>query len=138
MYFLLNYQKQTYFEVKMMSNNLEVSIFEIVGSPLCVASGDGQKVYDRLAAALKEGRRVIVSFYNVTTLTSAFLNAAIGQLYGTFSEEQIRTLLKVQDMQADDLALLKRVVDTAKLYFKDPQTFKRVLRETMEGEDSDT
>ncbi len=122
----------------MMSNNLEVSIFEIVGSPLCVASGDGQKVYDRLAAALKEGRRVIVSFYNVTTLTSAFLNAAIGQLYGTFSEEQIRTLLKVQDMQADDLALLKRVVDTAKLYFKDPQTFKRVLRETMEGEDSDT
>jgi hypothetical protein len=138
MYFLLNYQKQTYFEVKMMSNNLEVSIFEIVGSPLCVASGDGQKVYDRLAAALKEGRRVIVSFYNVTTLTSAFLNAAIGQLYGTFSEEQIRTLLKVQDMQADDLALLKRVVDTAKLYFKDPQTFKRVLRETIEGEDSDT
>ncbi len=122
----------------MMSNNLEVSIFEIVGSPLCVASGDGQKVYDRLAAALKEGRRVIVSFYNVTTLTSAFLNAAIGQLYGTFSEEQIRTLLKVQDMQADDLALLKRVVDTAKLYFKDPQTFKRVLRETIEGEDSDT
>ncbi|RJP58813.1 MAG: DUF4325 domain-containing protein [Deltaproteobacteria bacterium] len=121
-----------------MSNNLEVSIFEIVGSPLCVASGDGQKVYDRLAAALKEGRRVIVSFYNVTTLTSAFLNAAIGQLYGTFSEEQIRTLLKVQDMQADDLALLKRVVDTAKLYFKDPQTFKRVLRETIEGEDSDT
>lgn len=122
----------------MMSNNLELSIFEIVGSPLCVASSDGQKVYDRLKTALTERRHVILSFYNVTTLTSAFLNAAIGQLYGTFSEEQIRTLLKVQDMQADDLALLKRVVDTAKLYFKDPKTFKRALRETMEDEDSDT
>lgn len=122
----------------MMNNNLAFSIFEIVGSPLCVASGDGQKIYERLSAALKEGRGVTLSFHNITTLTSAFLNAAIGQLYGAFSEDQIRSLLKVQDMQADDLALLKRVVDTAKLYFKDPKTFKRALRETMEDEDSDT
>ena len=44
-------------------------------------------------------------------LTSAFLNAAIGQLYGTFSEGQIRSQLKVEDVEPDDLALLKRVVD---------------------------
>ena len=113
-----------------MSNNLVLSTFEIVGSPLCVASSDGQKVYDRLAAVLKEGRSVILSFHNITTLTSAFLNAAIGQLYGAFSEEQIRSLLKVQDMQADDLMLLKRVVKTAKLYFKDPQKFDQAVRET--------
>lgn len=118
-----------------MSKNLELPIFEIIGSPLCVASGDGQKVFDRLAAALKEGRGVTLSFHNVTTLTSAFLNAAIGQLYGTFSEEQIRSLLKVQDMQADDLALLKRVVETAKLYFKDPQKFDQAVQETL-GDDS--
>ena len=120
-----------------MSHDLELSLLEIVGSPLCVASGDGQKVYDRLMAVLLEERRAILSFRNITTLTSAFLNAAIGQLYGTFSEEQIRTLLKVQDIQADDLALLKRVVDTAKLYFKDPQFFASVIRETMEAGDDD-
>jgi hypothetical protein len=114
----------------MMSNNLVLSTFEIVGSPLCVASSDGQKVYDRLAVALKEGRSIILSFHNITTLTSAFLNAAIGQLYGTFSEEQIRSLLKVQDMQADDLTLLKRVVETAKLYFKDPKKFDQAVQET--------
>lgn len=119
-----------------MSNNLSLSIFEVVGSPLCVASGDGQKVYDRLAAALKEGRSVMLSFHNVTILTSAFLNAAIGQLYGSFSEEQIRALLKVQDMQSDDLALLKRVVETAKQYFKDPKKFIQAVQE-MQGEDGD-
>ncbi|BBJ24595.1 STAS-like domain-containing protein [Candidatus Nitrotoga sp. AM1P] len=118
-----------------MSKNLELSIFEIVGSPLCVASSDGQRVFDRLAAALNEGRSVMLSFHNVSTLTSAFLNAAIGQLYGTFSEEQIRSLLRVQDMQADDLALLKRVVETAKLYFKDPQKFDQAVQETL-GDDS--
>ena len=41
---------------------------------------------------------------------SAFLNAAIGQLYGKFSEETIRASLGVSDMEQEDLALLKRVV----------------------------
>ena len=120
-----------------MSNILALSIFEIVGSQLCVASSDGQRVYERIAAALREGRNVTLSFHNVTTLTSAFLNAAIGQLYGTFSEEQIRSLLNVQDMQADDLALLKRVVETAKQYFRDPQKFDRAVRETMRDDSDD-
>lgn len=120
-----------------MNNNLELSVFEIVGSPLCVAAGDGQKVFDRLFAAFTEEQPVTLSFHNVTTMTSAFLNTAVGQLYGAFSEEQIRAWLKVQDIQPDDLALLKRVVDTAKLYFKDPQTFELALRETM-GDEHDS
>ena len=115
-----------------MSEDIRISMFEVVGGPLYIASSDGQKVYDRLAAALKADRPVVLSFHKVTTLTAAFLNAAIGQLYGTFSEEQIRSLLKVGNVESDDLALLKRVVDTAKLYFKDPQRFDQVLQEKLE------
>lgn len=117
-----------------MPEDIGLSIFEVVGSHLCVASNDGQKVYDRLAAALEAGRPITLSFRNVTTLTSAFLNAAIGQLYGSFSEEQIRSRLKVRDMEQDDLTLLKRVVDNAKLYFKDPQRFDQVVQETLEDD----
>ena len=76
-----------------MPEDIRISMFEIVGGSLCVASSDGQKIYDRLAAALKADRHVVISFNKVTTLTAAFLNAAIGQLYGTFSEEKIRSLL---------------------------------------------
>jgi hypothetical protein len=120
-----------------MPEDIQISMFETVGSPFCVASGDGQKVYERLAAALKAGGNVVLSFHNVTALTSAFLNTAIGQLYGSFNEEQIRSLLKVEDVEADDLALLKRVVDNAKLYFKDPQRFNQVVSEIMEEEDDE-
>lgn len=119
-----------------MQKALTILIFEVVGSPLCVASSDGQKVYERIAAALREGRNVMVSFLNISTLTSAFLNAAIGQLYGEFSEEQIRALIKVQDMQPDDLALLKRVVETAKEYFKNPQKFDQAVRDEL-GDEGD-
>ena len=118
-----------------MNGTITLSVFEIVGSPLCVASDDGQKVYERLAAAIKEDRNVVVSFLNVASLTSAFLNAAIGQLYGSFAEEQIRAKVKVQDMAGDDLALLKRVVDTSKEYFRDIATFKAAAQEMLGGDD---
>ena len=115
-----------------MKKNVTLSVFEIVGSPLCVASDDGQKVYDRIASALKEDRSVTVSFVNVSGVTSAFLNAAIGQLYGTFREGEIRSRLRVKDMQPDDLALLKRVVETAKQYFKDPKRFNEAVKDAIE------
>ena len=111
-----------------MKDNFTISILEIVGSPFCVASGDGEKVHDRIAASMEKGHAVTISFMNVTSLTAAFLNAAIGQLYGTLKEDQIRTKLKVKDMQPGDFALLKRVVDTAKEYFTDPERFKRAER----------
>jgi len=119
-----------------MQKEMNISVFEVVGSALCVASDDGQKVHDRLAAVLEAGHRAVLSFRNVSTMTSAFLNAAIGQLYGNFDEEHIRFLLKVEEMEPEDTALLKRVVETAKLYFKDPQRFEQVVRETLE-EDED-
>ena len=110
-------------------------MFEVVGSPFCVASGDGQKICDLLTPALKTDGSIALSFRNVTALTAAFLNAAIGQLFGIFREEQIRSRLKIVDAEPDDLALLKRVVETAKLYFKDPERFNQVVRETLEDED---
>lgn len=114
-----------------MKKNLTLSVFEVVGSPLCVASDDGQRVHDRIAAAFKEGSNVTVSFLNVSSLTSAFLNAAIGQLYGSFTENEIRSKLKVKDIEPDDLALLKRVVETAKQYFKDPKRFNKAVQDTL-------
>ena len=112
-------------------------MYEVVGGPFCVASDDGQKIYDRLATALAADRGVALSFHNVTALTWAFLNVAIGQLYGTFSEEQIRSLLMVEDAEPDALALVERVVANAKLYFEDPQRFEQAVQEVMEDEDDE-
>ena len=120
-----------------MSEAIKIFMFEVVGSEFCVASSKGEKVYERLNTALEADREVILSFDNVTALTTAFLNAAVGQLYGSFSEEKIRSLLKVEDANQDDLALLKLVVDNAKLYFKDPERFDRNVAEVMGYEDAE-
>ncbi|HBT97287.1 MAG TPA: hypothetical protein DEB25_06495 [Desulfobulbaceae bacterium] len=119
-----------------MEKQVNISLFEVVGNPLCVASDDGQKVYERLAEAIRGGGNITLSFKNISTLTSAFLNAAIGQLYGNFSEEKIRTALKVEDVAQDDLALLNRVIKTAKEYFHDRGRFDQAYREEL-GDDGD-
>jgi hypothetical protein len=106
-----------------------IRVFDVVGTPLCVSSADGQLVYDKLAPLLREGRQVAISFAQVETLISAFLNTAIGQIYGELSEERVRELLSIRDMLPEDVALLKRVVENAKAYFRDPERFKRVTEQ---------
>ena len=121
----------------MMPRDTRISVYEVVGSPLCVASDDGQRVHDRLSVALNQARRVVLSFHNVSTMTPAFLNAAIGQLYGTFTEKEIRSHLRVEDIEPQDMALLKRVAETAKLYFQDRHRFDQAVREVLEDDDDD-
>lgn len=119
-----------------MTKPISISVFAVVGSPYCVASGDGEKVFELLANGLREGKSVVLSFRNVTALTSAFLNAAVGQLYGVIPESRIPQLLSVEDIAPDDEELLRRVVETAKEYFKDPDKYEAAVREALEeGED---
>ena len=120
-----------------MSKAMEISMFEVAEGPYCVASGDGEKVYARISKAFAENRKVAVSFHNVEVLTTAFLNAAIGQLYGSFCEEKIGKLLKITGLEQGDISLLEDVVDNAKLYYECPQKFSRILRETLADEDDD-
>lgn len=123
-----------------MSNVITVSMYQVVGSALCVASNDGQKVYDRIESALKHGRSVRLSFENVSALTSAFLNAAIGQLYGTFDTVTIRSNVKIVDIQDSDIELLAAVVETAKLYFKNRENgeaLDQAIREELGDDDCD-
>ena len=119
-----------------MSTDIRISLFEVVGSPFCVASSDGQKICDHLTTAIKADRGIALSFRNVTALTAAFLNTAIGQLYGIFSEEQIRSRLKVVDVNPDDLALLKRAVDNRQVVLQRLRRDSiRVIQEIMEDEE---
>jgi hypothetical protein len=118
-----------------MDEPLLAKVTAIVGGSLCVSAADGQKVYDKIAPLMEKGRPVILSFQGVETLISAFLNAAVGQLYGKFSEDSIRELLSVQDMSQEDLATLKRVVGNAKRYFANKPTYDAAWKEVIGDEE---
>ena len=100
-----------------MDDQTQLRVVDIVGSRLCLFSEDGQKVHDAILAELRNGRKVRLSFEGVEALTAAFLNVAVGQLYGELPRAEIKARLSVADASQDDLFVLKRVVDRAKEFF---------------------
>lgn len=112
-------------------DKVKLSIYSIIGNTFCVAAEDGEKVFKQIKEALKKNKTVEVSFLNIEMLTSAFLNTAVGKLYGEFDEQKIKASLSVIDINKEDKALLKRVNDTAKLYYNDPDKMDKSIREIL-------
>jgi hypothetical protein len=108
-----------------------INVFNIVGNSFCIEAGDGQKVFEMISKVLRDNKSVKISFQNVEMLTSAFLNVAVGQVYKDFSEDDIKKRVSVEQMAPDDMALLKRVTSTAKLYYKDPERMEKSINEIM-------
>lgn len=115
-----------------MADEIKKSVYQIVGSDICVEADDGKKVYDVICEFIKQKQPFVLSFLNVNMLTSAFLNTAIGLLYKDFSEEEIKKYLSVADIDSTDAVLLKRVVDTAKIFYSDPDRIRNSLKEILE------
>lgn len=118
-----------------MSNKIKLKVADLIGSPLCISEEDGQKVYRKIEQLLRAGKHVTISFENVTMLISLFLNVAIGQLYGSFSEDTVRTQLKVEGLSSDDMELLKRVVDNAKKYYSNRKSYDEAWLEEDNNEE---
>lgn len=113
--------------------NSTLQIVNMVGSSYCIEAEDGQKVFELIKKILIEKKKVTLSFLNIDMLTTAFLNTAIGQLYRDFPEEVIRENVKVENLSPSGLVSLKRVVETAKLYYKDPEAMERSIKEILEN-----
>lgn len=109
----------------------KINIINVVGNAICVEADDGQKVFEQIVKAFKGNKKVVLSFLNVQMLTTAFLNTAVGQLYKDFTEDYVKANLSVKDMSQSGLVSLKRVVDTAKLYYKDPEAMERSIKDIL-------
>ena len=114
-----------------VENAIKIMVVEIVGDNLCIASGDGQKVYEEIAVALRKGKNVILSFKNAEDITPAFLSRAIAQLYLTLPEEQIESCLSIVELEPEDEEFLEYVIRDAKEYLENPQRFAYATLETL-------
>ena len=109
----------------------KINIVNAIGDVYGVEAEDGQKVFDLIEKAFKEKKKVVLSFQNIELLTTAFLNNAVGQLYKDHSESFIKDNLSVADISESAKVSLKRVVDTAKLYYRDPEAMLRSINEIL-------
>jgi hypothetical protein len=118
-----------------MTERIKLRIFDIVGSPVWVATEDGQRVYEKITTAFKVQRSVDLSFAQRQNLITAFINAAVGQLYnGDYSDEFLQTHLSFVEIADDDRAMLERAVANAKRYFANRQSYDQAWGEVVDEE----
>ena len=117
----------------MANGQIKLHILDIVGSPIWVATKDGQKVHDKIAAAFDKGRSVILSFANCRMMIPAFLNAAIGQLYdGRYEDEFIKEHLVYTDVSSENQEEIDFAIANTKRYLANPSGYDRAWKEVMD------
>lgn len=95
---------------------MQISVLNLCGS-ICADPDGGGSLCDQTRPALKAGESVVLDFGGVTTLTSAFLNAAVGSLYGSFAVEDLDRRLSWSGLDQTDESLIRLVRANAVRFF---------------------
>lgn len=114
-----------------MKKQLNIHIYELLGSKDAVSSEDGSVLFKEIMKALNEDDIVTLDFNKIESITTAFLNVAIGQLYSKYDSAKLRECLKLENIGAGDLTSLKRVVDRAKQYFIDKENMDNTIDDIL-------
>ena len=110
---------------------IKLEVYSITGDSFCIAAVDGEKIFEKIKEALDKGIQIDLSFQYIKMLTPAFFNTAIGQIYGQFTETEIQSRLSIFNIKDEDKLLLKRVINTAKTYYKNPVQFENSINMIM-------
>lgn len=112
-----------------MNDVVKIKLSEFLGTPYCVATEDGQKIYAELHRLIINKQQVRLSFEGVTRVTTAFLNAAIGQLYGEHSDADIKRQVRIEEVAPSVEPRLASVISNSKKFFEEGHRPSNTLSE---------
>lgn len=107
---------------------MAIRVADLFG-PYCVTTQDGERLYQLIAKELAAGRSVELDFTGVRDVISAFLNPAIGSLYGDFPKDVVESCLRITGLDESDEAVVRIVRDRAIDFFNASPTIRNSLRE---------
>ena len=107
----------------MKGNKFKIVIKSLINSDTAVSTDDGDLIYQRINDLLSKNQIVEIDFEGISIMTTAFLNAAIGQLYSNYVSEKLNDNLQLINVADDDKILFKKVITRAKEYFSDRDDF---------------
>ncbi len=110
-----------------------IKLFELVGEK-AIEPNKGEEIGNIIKENIQKGNNVEVDFTDITSILSMFLNPAIGDLYGFFSEEEIKRSLKVKNVPNEYLEMFASVINRAKNYYKDSKRKSANLDEVLKDE----
>ncbi len=118
-----------------MSEPIIIRVADLVGGPRAVDAADGEKVFEKILPVIQGGRKARLSFDGITMVITAFLNAAIGKLYGVLPEDQVSDMLEVRDLLTAFQPSLEKSIEWSKAYYRDPERMEKAIREELGDEE---
>ena len=97
----------------------------------CIASQDGQALYDLIHPALSENQRVDIDFGGVDIFASPFFNYSFGQLFNVLSQESLRENLHVTGENEIGRIIIERVIENS-LIFRDKNVVLDAINKVFE------
>jgi hypothetical protein len=98
-----------------MGMDIVIEVSDVVNSSFCIGFRDGNSVFEKIRNQISQGKRVVVSFENVKSLSAAFLESAIGQLYkGEIPESKLAECITWAGVSPTRKLLIERAISEAK------------------------
>lgn len=110
---------------------------DIINSELAVSTEKGEMVFEAINSYLQNNEKLIIDFKGIDLIITAFLNSAIGKLYGNknYSGEFLNNHIKIENVESEDISLFKDVIERAKEYFENKEGFESDANEMIYGKD---
>ena len=118
-----------------MPEPFQINIADLIGKPRAIAAADGEMVFKEIYPLVKAGTPVTLSFAGIRMVITAFLNAAIGQLYRDIPVEEVNRLVEVVDLPEAFQPALEHSKTWSQAFYADPERLERSIKEVMEDEE---
>ncbi|WP_076645659.1 STAS-like domain-containing protein [Latilactobacillus sakei] len=102
---------------------MELIVKDIINNDLAISSESGQEIFEILDQNVTNKIRTNVNFSNLLTITTAFFNSAIGDLYAKWDPKDLNDYVHIEVTSLTDLQKekLKLVMDNAKSKLTDEE-----------------
>lgn len=72
-----------------------INIRDVLKTDLAVGDDKGKYIFSLIKKSIDEKEYTIINFTGITSLTTAFLNHAIGELYTLYNSEELNSTVKI-------------------------------------------
>jgi hypothetical protein len=114
-----------------------ILIKDVIDSELAVSTENGIKIFELVDSYLQNKEKVQLDFSGIKIMITAFLNAAIGSLYSNkeYTGDFLNEYLTLKNVEKDDRVLFIDVIQRAKEYFANKESFEKNSNDAMYGND---
>lgn len=116
----------------MATTATQVLVSDAIDSPIAVSTEKAQRLFELLREKIGAGETVELAFTGIRNTITAFLNTAIGQLYGIYSDEVLSEQLIIIGGSAEIDEMLRMSIENAKRYFRDTESYRQAYRHLEE------